>query len=506
MNFVRITTGLLFFISSSMQAQDSSLLTKESIDTYIKQAMHAWKIPGVAVCIVKDGAVFYQQAIGVQNWETGTLVNEETLFPLASVSKTFTGALFATLEAEGKISLNDPVKKWLPYFSMKNKLYEQQLTLTDILSHRSGWKTFQGDLLNTECSMDYPTMIKKFGNQEPAYPIRTKFGYSNFGFIMAGESIKYITQLSWQAYISQRLLSPLQMNRTYTTAASFLNESNISAGHTISNDSLALVPIDKIEPYSHGGVYSSIRDMGKWMLVLLNKGKLNGTTIIPEAAINKMWQSTTIIGKSRSTDRQFYFKTYGLGWEIMHYQQVEVMQHSGAYSGALSSIALVPALNMGIVILTNQDNHMLHETLKWQFIDAILKKNAPNYTASVLERQKKRQSTTSGSTTNTTVSIEAFAVSLDAVLGDYECDAYGKLKITKKNGKYLLKMEFHQELEGELSLFNKNQLLCTYNHPMFGKMKLPFTILGNKVESFTLYVDGFVETDGYKFIKIHPSP
>jgi len=77
------------------------------------------------------------------------------------------------LKLKGKISLNDPVKKWLPYFSMKNKLYEQQLTLTDIVSHRSGWKTFQGDLLNTESSMNYPTMIKKFGNQEPAYPIRT---------------------------------------------------------------------------------------------------------------------------------------------------------------------------------------------------------------------------------------------------------------------------------------------------------------------------------------------
>ncbi len=87
---------------SLLQAQDSSLLSKKSIDTYIKEAMHAWKIPGVAVCIVKDGAVFYQQANGVRNWKTGALVDEETLFPLASVSKTFTGVLFATLEAERK--------------------------------------------------------------------------------------------------------------------------------------------------------------------------------------------------------------------------------------------------------------------------------------------------------------------------------------------------------------------------------------------------------------------
>ncbi|WP_290796406.1 hypothetical protein [Flavihumibacter sp. UBA7668] len=124
---------------------------------------------------------------------------------------------------------------------------------------------------------------------------------------------------------------------------------------------------------------------------------------------------------------------------------------------------------------------MLHETLKWQL-------------------------TSTGSTNNTTASIEAFAVSMDAVLGDYECDAYGKLTITKNNGQYLLKMEFHPELEGALSPSGKNQLLCTYNHPMFGKMKLPFIINENKVESFTLYVDGFVENDGHKFMKIHPSP
>lgn len=493
---------ILFLIHIDSQAQEIPILTNDSLDKYVEQAMTGWQIPGVAVCIVKDGNILFQKAYGVRNWTTKNKVDEQTAFPLASVTKTFTGTLFATMEAEGKMSLNDVVKEWLPQFKMNNKLYEQQITLTDVLSHRSGWKTFQGDLINTETNLNYSSMIDLFGKQTPAYPIRTRFGYSNFGFMIAGECVKNITGEDWNTYLHNRLLLPLGMNRTFVFENEIRDDTNKVSGHTSVNDSLIVLAPHKIEPFSHGGIYASINDLGIWMKVLLNKGSLKNRRIIPENAIEKMWLSNTIVGKSKAADRELYFKTYGLGWEILQYQNTEVMQHNGAYAGALTSLTLIPKLNLGIAILTNQDNHLLHETLKWQIIDASLQRNVPNYTLSNIERQKKRKVETSIHTKEGKTVVEKFAVNLDAIVGTYICDSYGKALIKKQGNEYVLSLEHHPQLQGTFSMYQKDKLTCTYNHPMFGKVQFPFGIERNVVKSFTLFVDDFIEADGYEFRKV----
>lgn len=493
---------LICFLALRINAQEINLFSNDSLDRYIQKALIEWKIPGVAVYIVKDGKIILQKGYGVSNWGTNSKVDEQTIFPIASISKTFTGTLFATLEAENKVSLNDLVKKWLPTFSMKDKLYEQQITLIDILSHRSGWKTFQGDFINTESSLTYSIMIQKFAQMQPTYPIRSKFGYSNFGFIIAGECIKNITQQDFNNYLKKRFLIPLGMSRTFVFESEIKNEKNIAIGHTLINDSIKILPPDKIEPYSHGGIFASIQDLGIWVNTLLNKGNWNGYNVIPENAINKMWQSNTIIGKSRSADREMYLKTYGLGWEIIQYQNKEIMQHNGAYSGALTSLTLVPSLQLGIVILTNQDHHNLQETLKWQVIDAILQKDAPNYTLDAIEWQRKKEKENTNSNREKDEEVENFIVSLDAILGTYNCDYYGKATIKKEDDNYILTLEHHPQLEGILTLYKKYQLTCQYNHPMFGKTQFPFLIENNQVKGFTLFVDDFVEAGGYEFSKI----
>jgi CubicO group peptidase (beta-lactamase class C family) len=497
-----VCVALCFLIATKSIAQVTNFFENDSLDKYIQQAIENWQIPGAAVCIVKDGKILLQKGYGVRDWKTKSKVDEQTIFPIASVTKTFTGTLFATMEAEGKISLNDLVKKWLPQFIMKDKLYEQQITLTDVLSHRSGWKTFQGDFINTETALDYATMINLFGKQTPAYPIRTRFGYSNFGFMIAGECVKNITGQSWNEYLQKRFLIPLKMNRTLVFENEIKNDTNKVSGHTMINDTLIVLSPHKVEPYSHGGIYASIQDMGTWMKVLLNKGNLEDKNIVPESAITKVWQSNTIVGKSKAADRKLYLKTYGLGWEILQYHTVEVMQHNGAYAGTLTSLAIVPELNLGIAILTNQDNHLFHETLKWQIFDASLQRIAPNYTLSIIERQKKRNAENVIQPKSDKLEVEDFAINLDAILGTYSCDFYGKAYITKEKYNYVLTLEHHPKLQGIITLYKKDKLTCTYNNPMFGKVQFPFVFEKNEVKSFTLFVDSFVEADGYEFSKV----
>lgn len=492
----------LLMVSQQTFAQKADLFAKDSLDVYIQRAMDEWRIPGVAVAIVKDGKIAHQKAYGYGNWDTKTPININTAFPLASVSKTFTGTLFAILDADDLVSLNDPIKKWLPNFRMKDKSYEDQLLIADILSHRSGWKTFQGDFINTESSLSFSEMIERFGQITPAYPLRTRFGYSNFGFMIAGQVIPAATNKSFNAYLDERILTPLKMDRTLVYGDDIENDTNIVLGHTIVNDSLIVLPPDKIEPYSHGGLYSSIGDLTTWMSVLLDKGEYNSTSVIPESAINKMWLSHTITGKGRAADREFYLKTYGLGWEIMQYNGVEVISHGGAYSGALTMVALVPELNLGVAILTNQDDHMLQETLRWQIIDAFMGREAPNYTQNTIEFQRRRKAEAKLNKKNDQVVITPFSVAMESIIGSYECDSYGLAQIKKANGKYILSLEHHPSIIGTLTQLNSDELLCSYNHPMFGNMAFPFVIENGNVTSFTLFVDPFIEMDGYEFRRI----
>ena len=283
-----VLVAFCFLITNKSLAQGISIFENDSIDKYIQQAIENWQIPGVAICIVKDGKILLQKVYGVRDWKTKSIADEQTIFPIASVTKTFTGTLFASMEADGKISLNDLVKKWLPQFTMKDKLYEQQITLTDVLSHRSGWKTFQGDFINSETNLDYSSMINLFSKQTPAYPIRTRFGYSNFGFMIAGECVKNITGLNWNEYLYNRFLIPLGMKRTIVFEKDIIDDTNKVSCHTLNNDSLIVLAPHKVEPYSHGGIYASIEDLGIWMKVLLNKGNIGNKNIIPESAIENV--------------------------------------------------------------------------------------------------------------------------------------------------------------------------------------------------------------------------
>ena len=516
--FIRFLTFLILLISVDTNAQESkfSIFSKDSIDNYIIKAMREWGIPGISVVIIKDGEIFLEKGYGITSINSKKSVTSNTIFPIASVTKSFTGTIMATLEADGKISMDDLVTRWLPWFSMKDELYSCQLTLTDILSHRSGWKTFQGDLLNTESSMDFRTMVEKFSAQRPAYPIRTKFGYSNFGFMIAGLCIQNITGKSWNEYLKERILTPLGMKRTLADETDIKAANNVVTGHTNirgnSGDSLIALNKEKIEPFSHGGIYSTSHDLGIWIRTLLNGGVNEGDEIIPKKAIDKAWSSHTIVGKSRAADREFYLKTYGLGWEIIEYNGFEILQHGGAYAGGLSMLAMIPSKKFGIAILTNHDDHLLQETLKWQMIDAIIGREAPDYTAMTIKRQRERRIGTSIEEKKETgidkPSKKQFITNISDILGTYKCDYYGDAYIDRVNNKIILTLQYHPTIKGEITVADSTNLICNYNHPMFGQVTLPFEFKRErdksgkesvKVLGFKLFVDPFIESDGYSF-------
>ncbi len=471
--------------------------------------MREFQIPGLALCVVKDGKVIVVKTFGTKKNIKQHTITPATLFPIASVTKTLTGTAMAMLEAEQKLSLDDKLTQWVPYFSMKDTLYQLQITLTDILSHRSGWKTFQGDFLNTESSMTTRQMLEKFASLQPPYPLRTRFGYSNFGFLLAEEVFKPASGLTWQEFLQERILKPLRMTRTFVQARDIEQDSDVAVGHTLVNDSITAVPKEKIGPRGYGGMFASISDMGVWMMALLNNGVYEGKQVIPPAAIDRMWRSYTIIGKGKAADQRLYLKTYGLGWEIMQYRGQEVIGHNGAYSGVLTKICMIPSERIGIAVLTNSDAHLFHEILSWQIMDAFLNPSAPNYAEEFFKRRNERKKNReegaikSGGETKTVDNVpNNMPPALSSLIGAYSCDSYGKAFITQTGNSTILRLEYHPTLQGVLTILDNRRLRCQYNHPMFGTVEFPVRVENGSVQGFTLFVDAFVEADGYKFRKV----
>src|SRR5690606_33130505 len=172
------------------------------------------QIPGVAICIVKDGEVVLAKGYGVRKAGTEDKVDENTLFMIGSNTKAFTGTALALLEHDGKLSMDDKVQKYLPDFTMKDPWVAKELNLTDIVSHRMGMETFQGDFMYWTSDLTMDMVIQKFGLLTPAYSFRTKWGYTNAGYAIAGKIIENVSGKLWNEFLKERIFIPFNMNIT----------------------------------------------------------------------------------------------------------------------------------------------------------------------------------------------------------------------------------------------------------------------------------------------------
>lgn len=501
---VYVLFTVMMCYANSFFAQRNLLNNTDSLDTYVRQHLSSFQLPGLAIGIIKDGMVYYQNGYGLQYLNGNTPIDKHTLFPIASITKTFTGILLSTLLSEKNISINEHVKKFLPGFHLQYEPYKSELSFADILSHRSGWKTFQGDFLNTESILSDSQLLNRLIYLKPVYPLRTKFGYSNMGFLLAGLTINKISGSSFAQQLKTRILDPLQMLNTTTDSNFIKTYSHKSSLYSQINNQIIETKAKYEGPRGYGGMYSTVSDLSLWMQMLLDSGRYEKRQIIPYKAIEQAFNSYSIIGKQSAANRKKYLKTYGLGWEIIQYEGVEIIQHGGAYAGSLSMLAMIPSMKFGVVILTNGDFHPLQETLKWQLIDALLQIPSQDYTHAALSRRNQRLAQTSfdKNLNNTIDSLINVPELLNKTIeGQYSCEAYGNAWITKINGKLILRLEHHPSVFGELIYKGNKVFECRYSHAMFGKQNFLFHANEKGISGFDLSVDTFIEDAVYTFQK-----
>ncbi|HVF97337.1 MAG TPA: serine hydrolase [Flavisolibacter sp.] len=494
---------LLFASAIYTGAQPS--FVKDSLDGYVQKALTGWHIPGVAVCIVKDGKIEWMKGYGVAELGTDKKVDENTLFGIGSNTKAFTATALALLAAEKKLSLDDKVQKWLPDFQLYDPWVAKEATIRDLLCHRLGFETFQGDFMFFDSDLTVAQVREKLSKVKPLYSFRSKWGYTNAAFLTAGEIIPKATGKTWAQLLKERIFTPLGMTRTLAMSSEIPGASNMSAAHTVVKGVTRKVPYGKLENIGPAGsISSSIADLSKWLLMLLGDGKLNNTTIIPESAITETRTPHSILGDGGHFYNKAHFALYGLGWMLEEYSGRKIVAHTGGVNGFVTSVCLVPEEKLGIVVLTNTDANNFFEALRYEIMDAYLGLPYRNYSNVYLgfhESREKRQEAAEKQWKDTVAMNVKPVVPLQAFTGTYTHSVYGTMNVAIKNAKLIATFQHHKGRYAELEHLGSNRFLASFNDPILGIKIWPFTIAGGKVKSATVSVADFVEFLPYEFVK-----
>jgi CubicO group peptidase (beta-lactamase class C family) len=501
----RLFTGLFILLALLANGQDAPSFVKDSLDNYVQTALSDWKIPGAAVCIIKDGKVVVMKGYGIKEIGSNDKVDENTLFGIGSNTKAFTATAMAMLQADKKLSLDDKVQRWLPDFKLYDPWVAKEATIRDLLCHRLGFETFQGDFMYFDSDLSLEEVRQRFAKVKPLYGFRSRWGYTNAAFMTAGEIIPKVTGKTWAQFVHDSIFVPLGMNNSLVLSSGMQTASNKATAHTLVNGVIKKVPYGKLENMAGAGaISSSVNDLSHWVLMQLNGGKYNNRQIVPASAIAQTRSPNSILGNGGALFNKAHFALYGLGWFLQEYNGREIVYHTGGVNGFVTSVTLVPEEKLGIIVLTNTDANNFYEALKWEIMDAYMGLPYRNYSNTYLGFQNQQDTATAKwiKEKRDTVAMNIKpAVPLSSFAGTYKHDIYGNMTIGNEDGKLVARFEHHMGRYAILEPLGSNRFLASFNDPLYGIKVWPFTIENGKVKSVTVTVADFVEFTPYEFYK-----
>ncbi|MEN8224130.1 MAG: serine hydrolase [Bacteroidota bacterium] len=455
---------LLLFLSLSLFAQRNIEKKLKVLDAYYEQAIADWNVPGLAVAIVKDGEIIFSKGYGTRNIETGEEVDGNTLFAIASNSKSFTSAALAMLVDEGKLSWDDKVRTYLPWFELYDPYVSDHFTIRDLLTHRSGLKTFSGDLLWYGTDLSRRQVVESARYLEPTYGFRDGWGYSNIMYLAAGLVIEEISGMSWDDFIRTRILDPLHMDRTRSSTHDLKGMDNVSSPHNDFNDGLITIEWlnwDNIAPA--GALISSVNEVSKWLIFQMNKGiTADGDTLIDSRRFREMWEAMNPQKVSAGAEALWpstHYKAYGLGWSTFDYHGRKVIGHGGGYDGFITNTTFIPEEKLGMVILTNK-NTSLYYPLKFKTLDILLESELEtDWSGDFLERIEQRDEYAENrriKAENERAKDSKPTLPIEDYLGVYNCKMYGDARVYMDGEQMMVHLEPTEIFIGHLSHWQYN--------------------------------------------------
>ncbi|MBL7738264.1 MAG: serine hydrolase [Chitinophagaceae bacterium] len=495
----------LLCINTILSFSQRPSFVSDSLDNYIAKGLKDWQVPGLAIVIVKDGKIIVSKGYGVKDIGSKQPVDEKTLFFIASNSKLFTGTALAQLEYRKTISLNDKVTKYFPDYQLYDKTSTELVTIKDMLCHRIGTKTFQGDFTFWNSNLASREIMMRMRYLKPVGLFRQDYGYCNSCFLTAGEVIPEVTGKSWAQYVTDSVLTPLEMTTSYASSNDAGTKANIATPYTTSyTNKLAKVPYDKWDNLGPAAsILSNVSDLSHWLLFQLDSGQYNGKRVMPWSVLQKTRDINIITGSRKSTVFPIHFRGYGLGVYAADYNGRQIYWHTGGAAGMVSNVCFVPEERLGIAILTNNDNQNFFEMLRYQVLDAYLGVPYVNRSLQQLPGFKRDMQEQLSTIADWRTKVKGMTppLGIAAYAGAYNNQLYGDMIIEVKDNKLFARFAAHPDLTATLSYMDTGEWLTEYNNIEYGIYQSKFSIRDGKVQSVDIKVNDFVEYDPYTFIK-----
>ncbi len=399
------------------------------LDSWLEAQRVGWRVPAMAVALVKDGQIIYQRGFGFRDAAQTLPVNTDTLFRGASTTKALGAATVAMLVDEGKLAWDAPVTSYIPELKLAGGEEYRSLNLRDMLSHRSGLPRHELLWYNNQ-SLTRQGLAARLQHLEMSAPLRARAQYTNLMFVLAGLVVERVTGQSWEAFAKARLLAPLGMQRANFSTQEMARDSNHTTGHTLRGGRLLPVPL-RNDPLlgPAGALNASISDYAQWIKLQLGMGQVGTRRLISAASMAAMWEPLIpTSGTPRTPD--FQRSHFGLGWRIDRYRETARVAHSGDLNGFTARVMLLPQKNVGCAVLVNHGNHPLPNALTPDLADRLLGLVPEDNSSKVMARRRAAEATETSAETRVAAPSAAPLRDLVSYAGSYIHPGYGEVLIS----------------------------------------------------------------------------
>jgi len=422
-----------------------------SFDRYIAQAAHDWKVPALAIAVVKDDSLVFAKGYGVLEMGKNQPADAHTRFAIGSTTKAMTSASLAMLVDDGKLHWDDHVTDYIPELQLYDPYATRELTIRDLLTHRSGLPGT--DLFWARWHYTMPEIIHGLRYIKPESSFRSNWSYQNVMYALSGTVVERASGMSWEAFVRSRIFGPLGMTETEALVAEIGGKPNVAVPHYALNDTIRVVPMrstDAIAPA--GSVWSSVSDMSKWMRFMLDSGRVGSKRLIKASTFRELItpqiQAPMEEYPALQLSRPDFF-SYGFGWFIQDYAGQQVWMHTGSIDGMCAIIGLMPNERLGVYVLENLDHAELRHALMYRAFDLYNAGPGParDWSAEVSALfARLRQG--GGPVVQAAQHVERPAsVAIEKYAGTFVDSAYGTVTVTNANGKLRARVVTDPEAE-----------------------------------------------------------
>lgn len=449
----------------------------EGLDELVNRSLDEWDVSGVAISIVVDGNLVHSKGYGARNARTNAPMQSDTLFPIASLAKAFTAVGVGTLVDDDVMSFDAPVRKYIPGFELIEPTATHEVTIRDLLSHRSGLAGSNDFVYYRNPAMSREELVRRARYFKLQALPREKYEYSNAGYVIIGHAMENAAAKLYEQIIEDRVFRPLGMTRTTFSDTKTLADPNHALGRWYWRGR----PIDEhyqggsiINP--HGGTNSTAADMAKWMIFNLSGGTYGGRQILQPGTLQEIQQ--TQIPASLASGNQRVSIGYGLGWDTLVYRGEMTLLHTGGLPGIRTITILVPDRKIGVTVLTNGEAPLFYY-LAFHIVDRLLGEKQQNWLTS--DRLEKWRAAQKDAKIPAAEPGEApLTRPLTDFTGTYTHPGFGTLRISVEGGRLLAEYNGHRAA------------LVHRHHSVFQPVPQPASVLEGRIQ-FLSNLDGNVE-------------